>query len=181
MEKHTGSPSSPVTFNYHCRQVAANITNHSVYLTRKCFWNLRWNSVTPVLGQCLARTVGCPFVLMDNVADVLWGRAWTAGIWGLLTSTHRWRLCSWDTGVWDLQSGTLPHMGTPALWGHHAGGQGVHYCRRVSAPLTQAALPFPSATAFVTPKSLAQLSNGNANLIIYFGFRFGDRLCLSKI
>lgn len=81
----------------------------------------------------------------------------------------------------NLQSGTLPHVGTPALWGHHAGGQGVHYCRRVSAPLTQAALPFPSATALVTPKSLAQLSNANANLIIYLGFRFGDRLCLSKI
>lgn len=73
MEKHTGSPSSPVTFNYHCRQVAANITNHSVYLTRKCFWNLRWNSMTPVLGQCVARTVGCPFALMDDVADASCG------------------------------------------------------------------------------------------------------------
>lgn len=25
--------------------------------------------MTPVLGQCLARTVGCPFVLRDKVAD----------------------------------------------------------------------------------------------------------------
>lgn len=131
-----------------------------------------------MLGQCLAITVGCSFLFMDKVTDLLWvelGKLESDGSSPPLTGIDFVSVTQ-KPGTYKVEPCFLQ-----GLQLCRDTMRGVHNYSRVSATLTQPALPFPSAIASVTSKSLAQLLNLNANLIIYFGFRFGDRLYLSKI